>query len=86
VLLLSGVVRSDFLQTDFAKRALRTLPGSADRGIVNGVTVLGQLHGHAKSDQFLCNSLFDLVEQEVRTALGGFGVVEIFVAGSGSTR
>ncbi len=80
VLLLAGVVRRDFLQTDFAERELRTLLGPADRGIVNDVAVLGQLYDYAKPDGFLCNSLFDLVEEEVWTARGGFGLVEIFVA------
>src|SRR5271155_2239228 len=80
VLLLPGVVRSDFVQTDLAECALGTLLGPADRGIIDSVTVLGQLYGHAKPDGFLCNSLFDLVEEEVWTARGGFGVSKIFVA------
>ena len=36
-LLLAGVVRDDLPQTDFAKRALRTLFGPADCGIINRV-------------------------------------------------
>lgn len=86
VLLRAGVVRSDFLQADFAERELRTVLGRANRGIINGVAVLGQLHRYAKSDGFPCNSLFDLVEEEVGAAGGGFGLVEIFVPAAGSTR
>ena len=41
VLLFAGVVRGDFLQIDFAKRALRTFLGPANGGIVNRVTFLG---------------------------------------------
>src|SRR5207248_7451051 len=78
--LLAGVVRRDFLQIDLAERELRAVLGPADGGIVDGVTFIGQLHDYAEPDRFLCNSLFDLVEKKVRTAPGGFGLVEIFIA------
>jgi hypothetical protein len=48
VLLLPGVARGDYLQTDFAECELRTPLGPADRGIVDDVTVLGQLYGYSK--------------------------------------
>ena len=86
VLLLAGVVRRDFPQADFAERELGTLLGPADRGIVSDVAVLGQLYGYAKPDRFLCNSLFYLVEEEVRTARGRFGLVENSLPATGSTR
>jgi hypothetical protein len=79
-LLLAGVIRDNLPQTDFAKRALRTLLGPANRRVVNRVAVLGQLHDYTKPDGSPENSLSDLVEEEVRTARGGFGRVEIFVA------
>jgi hypothetical protein len=86
VLLRAGVVRRDFPQTEFAERELRTVRGPADGGIVNDVAILGQLYDDAKPDGFPCNALLDLVEEEIWTPRGGFGLVEIFVASTGSTR
>src|SRR6266446_3418421 len=80
VLLLAGVVRRDPVQVDFAERELRPLLGPADRGVVSGVAFLGQLYGYVKPDCFLCNPLLDLVEEEVWTARGGFGLAKILVA------
>src|SRR6267143_6126898 len=80
VLLFAGIVRSDFPQTDFAERELRTVLGPADRGIVNGAAVPRQLYEYAEPDCFLCNPLLDLVEEEVWTARGGFGLAKILVA------
>src|SRR5215510_8024762 len=70
-LLLAGVVRGDFLQANFAERALRTFLGPPHRGIVNCVVVIRQLHDYTKPDGSPCNALFNLVEEEVRTASGG---------------
>lgn len=53
VLLLACVIRGDFLQADFAERALCTLLGPAGRGIVNCVAVLGQLYDYSKPYGFL---------------------------------
>ena len=47
VLLLAHIVRSDFQQIDFAEGGLRTLLGPADRGVVNSVTMPGQLYPRA---------------------------------------
>lgn len=60
--------------------SLRTVLGPADRGIVNDVAILGQLHGYAKPDGFPCNALLDPVEEEIWTPRGAFGLIEIFVA------
>src|SRR5215471_19067342 len=81
VLLLAGVVRGDFRQTDFAERALRTFFRPADRGIVDRVAVLGQLHGYPKPDGFPGNALLDLVKEGVWPARGAFGLAEVFVTG-----
>src|SRR5215471_1585685 len=43
-------------------------------------SILGQLNSYTRPNGFLCNSLLDLVEEEVWTARGSFGLVEIFVA------
>jgi hypothetical protein len=51
-----------------------------DRGIVNDVSILGQLYDDAKPNGFLCNAIFDLVKEEIWTGPGGFGLVEIFIA------
>src|ERR1700739_3022756 len=69
------------LQPLFAERAVRTVLGPAHRGIVNRVAFVGQLYGYAKPDRSPCYSLSDFVEEEARTARGGFGLAEIFVAG-----
>ena len=53
VLLLACVIRGDFLQADFAERALRTLLGLAGRGFVNCVAALGQLYDYSKPYGFL---------------------------------
>jgi hypothetical protein len=50
VLLLAGVIRSDLRQTVFTERELRAFLGPADRGIVDDVTILGQLHDYTKPD------------------------------------
>jgi hypothetical protein len=46
----------------------------------NDIAILGQLYDYAKPDGFPCNALLDLVEEEICTPRGGFGLVEIFVA------
>src|ERR1700739_2613271 len=69
------------LQPLFAERAVRTVLGPVHRGIVNRVVFVGQLYGYAKPDRSPCYSLSDFVEEEARTARGGFGLAEIFVAG-----
>ena len=59
---LFGAISVKFI---FTEGELRTILRPADGSIIDGVAVLGQLHGEAELNRFLRGSRLELVEEEV---------------------